>query len=231
MSTETKTAKDSTSANPYLNARRVWNAHEGDILSSRQTWQIIGILSLLIALSAVGGIVYIGQQSRFVPYVVQVDKLGQAATAGFADKAQPVDTRIIQATLAAFIADARLVTPDVTVQRAAIFRVYACLDRNAPGTTKMNEWLNSHGETPFTRAAKEMVHTEITSVLQQSPESWQIDWLEVVRERDGTLKGRTRMRALATVVIAPPTSSTDEEQIRRNPLGIFVKDFSWSKQL
>lgn len=28
--------------NPYLNARRVWNAHEGEILSSRRTWQIIG---------------------------------------------------------------------------------------------------------------------------------------------------------------------------------------------
>ena len=231
MNTDKKASSDSTSANPYLNARRVWNAHEGDILSSRQTWQIIGILSLLIALSSVGGIIYIGQQSKFIPYVVQVDKLGQAATAGFADKAAPVDTRIIQTMLAAFIADARIVTPDVAVQRAAIFRVYAFLDRNAPGALKMNEWLNANGETPFTRAAKEVVHTEITSVLQQSPESWQIDWLEYVRERDGALKSTTRMRALVAVAIEPPSAGTDEEQIRRNPLGMYVKDFSWAKQL
>lgn len=231
MNTEKKPSGDSTSSNPYLNARRVWNAHEGDILSSRQTWQIIGILSLLIALSSVGGIVYIGQQSRFIPYVVQVDRLGQAAASGFADRASPVDTRVMQATLAAFIADARLVTPDVALQRSAVFRVYAFLDRNAPGTTKMNEWLNTNGETPFTRAAREVVHTEIISVLQQSPESWQIDWTEQIRDRDGTLKSTSRMRALLSVSIVPPSPATDEEQIRRNPLGIYVTDFSWSKQL
>ena len=99
--------------NPYLNARRVWNAHEGEILSSRRTWQIIGILSLLIALSAVGGIVYIGQQSKFVPYVVAVDKLGNATAISRADRAAPVDSRVMQATLAAFISDARLVTPEL----------------------------------------------------------------------------------------------------------------------
>ena len=72
----------STSENPYLAARRTWNEHVGAVVSSRQTWQVVGILSLLIALASVGGIVYIGSQSKFVPYVVR----GRQAGAGRGDR-------------------------------------------------------------------------------------------------------------------------------------------------
>src|SRR5689334_1540144 len=64
--------------NPYLAARRTWNEHVGSVASSRQTWQLVAMLSLLIALTAVGGMVHMSSQSRFVPYVVEVDRLGQA---------------------------------------------------------------------------------------------------------------------------------------------------------
>ncbi|WP_242468393.1 VirB8/TrbF family protein [Burkholderia plantarii] len=46
----------------------------GGVVSQRQTWQVIGILSLLIALAGVGGVIHIGSQSKFIPYVVEVDK-------------------------------------------------------------------------------------------------------------------------------------------------------------
>src|SRR5574338_1111009 len=58
--------------NPYLAARRTWNDHVGSVISQRQTWQVIGILSLLIALAGVGGVIHIGSQSKFIPYVVEV---------------------------------------------------------------------------------------------------------------------------------------------------------------
>ena len=83
------------SENPYLAARRTWNDHVGGVVSQRQTWQVIGILSLLIALAGVGGIIHIGSQSKFVPYVVQVDRLGQAVAVAPADRAAPADARVI----------------------------------------------------------------------------------------------------------------------------------------
>ena len=39
------------------------------------------------------------------------------------------------------------------------------------------------------------------------------------------------MRALLNVYVVPPNHKTSEEQLRKNPLGIFIRDFSWSKQL
>ncbi len=58
---KTPAAENPATPNPYLNARRDWNDHVGSVVSSRQTWQIIGILSLLIALAGVGGMIQIGQ--------------------------------------------------------------------------------------------------------------------------------------------------------------------------
>jgi type IV secretion system protein VirB5 len=38
------------------------------------------------------------------------------------------------------------------------------------------------------------------------------------------------MRAMVTLFIVAPTPATTEEQLRKNPMGIFVRDFTWSKQ-
>lgn len=217
---------------PYLNARRVWNAHEGELLVSRKLWQIVALLSLIIALSAVSGLIYIGQQPKFVPYIVEVDKLGEAVGVGIAARAPVVDERILRANLASFVADSRMVTPDVAVQRKAIFRVYALLNQGDPAFLKMNEHMDGADErNPFKRAAKEMVTVQIVSVLPQSAETWLVDWVEEVRDRQGAFLRRDNMRALLNVYLAPPSPQITEEQILRNPLGLFVKDFNWTRKM
>nr|BCT99965.1 TrbF protein [uncultured bacterium] len=217
--------------NPYLSARRTWNEHVGAVVSQRQTWQVIGILSLLIALAGVGGVIHIGSQSKFIPYVVQVDKLGQTVAAGPVQAASKADPRVIHATVAEFISDARLVTPDVALQRRAVFRLYAKLSPNDPATPKMNEWLNGNPDaSPFARAAKEMVNVEIKTVIPQTPDTWQVEWEETARDRQGTPKGKPVIwRALVTVYVAEVTPQTTDEQLRNNPLSVYVRDYSWSR--
>ncbi|SDO53566.1 conjugal transfer protein TrbF [Pseudomonas jinjuensis] len=218
--------------NPYLTARRTWNDHVGSLVTSRQSWQVVGILSMMVALAGVGGIIHIGSQSKFVPYVVEVDKLGQSMAVTPAQVAAPVDLRVLKSQVASFVADARTVTPDVALQRKSIFRLYALLAPNDPATQKMNEWLNGTKESsPFVRAAEETVSVDIRSVMQQTPETWQVDWEESTRDRQGLLKSKATWRALVTTYVAEPTTQTSEEQVRMNPIGTFVRDFSWSKQL
>ena len=219
------------SENPYLTARRSWNDHVGAVVSQRQTWQVIGILSLLIALAGVGGIIHIGSQSKFIPYVIEVDKLGQPLAAGPVQSASRTDPRVIHAMVAEFVGDARLVTPDVALQRRAVFRVYSKLSPNDPATQKMNEWLNASPDaTPFKRAEKEMVSIEINTVIPQTPDTWQVEWIETTRDRQGTPKGKPgHWRALVTVYIADVTPQTTDDQLRNNPLSVYVRDFSWTR--
>ncbi|WP_370791113.1 VirB8/TrbF family protein [Bilophila wadsworthia] len=222
-----------TEENPYLDARKKHNEYESSRNASLRLWKLFGLLGLLTGLAGVGGMIHIGSQSKFVPYVIEVDKLGQTLPVSVADKAAPADHRIVSSLLARAITLARMVTPDVVVQRNAIFELYASLDSSDPAALKMQEYLGSDSDTsPFKRAAKETVDVQITSVIPQSDETWQVDWMETVRARgDGSIISRFRMRALVRIYVVPPTNRTSEEQIRKNPLGIFIRDFNWSKQL
>ena len=227
-----KQVKAESSQNPYVNARKHWNEHTQGLMNATRMWQSVALISMMTTLAAVGGAVHMAGQSKFVPYVIEVDKLGQSMSVAPAQVAAPVDQRVVHASLAAFMSNARLVTPDIALQRKAIFSLYSMMNADDPAASKMTAWLNgSEASNPFHRAAKETVETEIVSVIPQSPDTWQIEWNEKVFDRQGAPIGQPyRMRALATVVIVTPTSSTSEDKIRQNPLGVFVKDFSWSKQ-
>jgi type IV secretion system protein VirB5 len=224
-------ADEQTVSNPYLAARRSWNEHVGALVTQRQTWQFIGIFSLLITLVAVAGLIQIGSQSRFIPYVVQVDKLGQTITAGPVSASHKADPRILHAALSEWIACARMVTPDVALQRKCVFKTYSMLAPNDPSTPKMNEWLNGNPESsPFKRATRELVSVEIKTALAQTPDTWQVEWVETTRDRQGTLTGApVNWRALVTTYTAEVTAEITDEQLRNNPLSIYVRDFSWSR--
>lgn len=217
---------------PYLNARRSWNSHVGSLIASRTLWQAVALISLLIAFASVGGVVYIGSQSKFVPYVVEVNKLGEAMAVAPASQADKVDQRIVRAATAEFIVNARTVTPDIAMQRRSIFKVYALMKSGSAATRKMTAFLNGSPDTnPFKRAEKQTVNVEVISAIPQTANTWQVDWVETQRTRKGEIMSKPyRMRALLNVGsnAMPPDASDD--QIRLNPMGIYISDYSWSKQ-
>jgi len=227
-------AKDKSTDNPYFNARRSWNDNLKSLAVERQTIILLALLALLVGLAGVGGIIYIGSQTKFVPHIIEVDKLGQPIAIGAAEGLNEANKQlVIRARLTSLISDARLVTPDAQIQSDAVYRVYASITHNDPAMAKMNQWYNSSDKsTPFVRAQKETVSVQIDSALPLSDETWQLDWTETTRDRQGfETKPPEKWRALITVYLVAPTPETTEEQLFKNPLGIYVKDFSWSKQL
>ena len=228
----TKKMPESNTLNPYMNARRSWNSHVGSVINFGIIGILGGLICLLIALAAVGGIIYIGSQSKFIPLVFQKDDTGNTVSMTRADRIPEAKVDDYRSAIADFISHIRLITPDAELQSKAIWRAYAYLTSNDPATIKANEYLNaSPTANPFMRAANETVGIDIKSVLQQSQNTWQIDWIETVRHRDGSLKESPYvMRALVTIyqnLDAEVTSS----QMFMNPHFVFIKDFNWSKQL
>jgi len=185
---------------------------------------------LLIALGSIGGVIHIGSQSKFIPYVIEVDKFGQIQTQGVL-KGVVADVRVIQATLIQFIGDARGVTADANLQKQMVFRLYSRLNDSDPAITKMNEWLNGKNSVnPFKRAQTELVDIEIRTVVAQTKDTWQVEWIENTRDHKGKLMFEPQVwRALITIYTAEITKDTTDEQLRNNPLSLYVKDFNWSR--
>jgi type IV secretory pathway TrbF-like protein len=68
----------------------------------------------------------------------------------------------------------------------------------------------------------------VTSLLRLSPASWQVRWTEEQRGLDGLLLGKSQWEGVVTTQITPPTSA---DTIQANPLGLYVIDLRWTKQL
>ena len=68
---------------------------------------------------------------------------------------------------------------------------------------------------------------EVASVVRASDSSFQVRWQEQVFE-GGALKDTKRLTGLLSIVIRPPKTV---EEVRKNPLGIYVHAFNWSQDV
>ena len=71
--------------NPYLSARREWNERYGDYIARARNWRSAAFAALAISAVLALGVVWEAAQSKVVPYVVEVDKLGDAIAVARAD--------------------------------------------------------------------------------------------------------------------------------------------------
>ena len=212
--------------NPYLAARQEWNERYGDYIQAARNWRLVGITALAIALIGFGYALFQSTQVKLVPYIVEVDKLGTAVTAGTPQQIEYADPRVVRATLGAFVSNLRSVTPDAVVQKQYIDRTYALLRTADPATEKVNAWYR--GNSPFDKAKTATVAVEVSNIVALSSQTYQIDWTEYERDRKGKETASRRFRGIATVTLTPPQ---DEGVIRLNPIGLYLKDFEWTAQL
>ena len=212
--------------NPYLAARQEWNERYGSYVSSAQSWRIVGVVGMAMAMVGFTYALYQSTQVKLVPYIVEVDKLGTAAVAGYPQQIEYADPRVVRATLGGFITSFRSITPDAVVQKQYIDRTYALLRTSDPATEKVNAWFR--GNSPFERAKAATVSIEVNNVVALSNQSYQVDWTEFERDRKGKETATRRFRGVATVTLTPPQ---DEEIIRLNPIGLYLRDFDWTAQL
>lgn len=219
-------APGETAENPYMAARLEWNERYGSYIHAARTWRIVGMAGMLMAVIGFSYGLFQSTQVKLVPYIVEVDKLGTAASAGFPQQIEYADPRVVRATLGGFVSNFRSVTPDAIVQKHYIDRTYALLRTSDPATEKVNNWFR--GNSPFEKARHATIAVEVTNIVALSKQSYQVDWTEYERDRKGKETAVRRFRGIATVTLNPPQ---DESIIRLNPLGLYLRDFDWTAQL
>ncbi len=212
--------------NPYLAARQEWTERYGSYVQAARAWRIVGIMGLAMAVIGFSYALYLSTQVKLVPYIVEVDKLGSSVTAGFPQRIEYADPRVIRATLGNFVTSFRSITPDAVVQKQYIDRTYALLRTSDPSTQKINSWFRAN--SPFEKAKSSTVAIEVNNIVALSNQTYQLDWTEFERDRKGKETGTGRYRGIATVVLIAPQ---DEATIRVNPIGLYIQDLDWTAQL
>jgi type IV secretion system protein VirB5 len=211
--------------NPYLAARLEWNERYHGFVRAKRNWQVIALVALAVNALLGLGILWQASQSRVTPYVIEVDERAQTLVIGPAEKARNTDPRLVRYQVAEFIRKVRSIVADGAAEKQLLDSAYA----HAAGAA--TRFLNDHfkDHNPFLRMQERTVSVEVTSVLPlPASDSWQIQWTETHRGLDGAVLARERWQALLTIEIR---AGNRPEQIEQNPLGFYVTDIQWTKQL
>ena len=208
---------------PYQKAAQVWDERIGSARVQAKNWRLMAFGCLFLTAGLAGSLVWQSAQGTITPWVVEVDRLGQAQTVAPANSAyQPTDPQIAF-HLARFVEHVRGLPMDAIVLRQDWLRAYDfTTDR---GAAALNDYARAND--PFAKLGKMQVAVEVSSVIRASPESFRVAWIER-RYENGQLAGTERWTAILTIVVETPR---DVDRLRKNPLGIYVNAINWSKEL
>jgi type IV secretion system protein VirB5 len=208
---------------PYQKAAQVWDERIGSARVQARNWRLMAFGFLILSAGLASALVWQVNQGSITPWVVEVDRLGQAQAVSPANPFyQPTDPQIAF-HLARFIENVRGLSADAVVLRQDWLQAYDfATDR---GAAALNDYARVND--PFAKLGKLQIAVEISSVIRASPESFRVAWIER-RYDNGQLAATERWTAILTIVIQTPSHP---DRLRKNPLGVYVNAISWSKEL
>ncbi|OOO17830.1 conjugal transfer protein TrbF [Rhizobium sophoriradicis] len=208
---------------PYQKAAQAWDERIGSARVQARNWRLMALGSLALAGGFAAALIWQSTQGTVVPWVVQIDKLGEAqAVAPATADYKPTDPQIAW-HLARFIENVRSIPVDAVIVRQNWLSAYEfTTDR---GAVALNDYARAND--PFAKVGKAQVAVDVSSVIRASPESFRVAWTER-RYENGQLSSTERWTAILTVVIEQPHTA---DRLRANPLGVYVNAINWSKEL
>src|SRR6266853_1158629 len=217
-----------TDGNPFLAARHEFMNAFGDLARGKRNWQLIAYaLAGLLALVTLADL-RLAASSRVVPYIVQVDRLGQVVTVGPADDLQRPGQRLVASELARFIRAILTVLPAAAAagQAEMLRHAYAFVAPEAAA------FLNHYSATPVNdprllglRLTRQV---DVTGVIRvPNSEVWRLQWTETERStQPGGLTRTVAWEGYVTVRLIPPRTV---DAVQDNPLGLAVTSVNWTQ--
>jgi type IV secretion system protein VirB5 len=212
---------------PYGMARRQWDDRLGTVVTNAKHWRLAFFAAVFAVLALTGGILFAMTRSVVEPVVITVDKttgvtnvIGKASEHAYAPQ---------QAEIAYFLTHVvrllRAVPLDAVVVKTQWNEAYKFLRQSA--ALKLNEWAR-RPDSPLAKVGQETVTLQLQSVLPIAADTYELRWSQSTYQREGALKESSTWTATFSLEFEPPTT---EDDIAINPLGVYIKDFEWHRDL
>lgn len=209
---------------PYNRAKREWDNRLGTARVQAFHWRVIALMSVVGMIALGAALAFVSSRKDVRTYVVEVDQPGRPSRVTLtADRYEPTSAQIgyFVGHLVQLVRGRPL---DPVVVRENWKQAYAFLAGDAIQT--MNAYaasdppLRNVDGRPMTRVI------EITNVLQKTNDAFQVRWMET-NYAGGVPQQPEHRTGLFHIETQPPRDETD---VFRNPLGIYVARFSWSRE-
>jgi type IV secretion system protein TrbF len=214
--------------NHIIAARNEFSNAFSDLAKGKRNWQLMAFaLFALLALTTLS-YVRLASSARVIPYLVQVDRLGQVLAIGRADETIKPDQRLVAAQLAQFVRAIRTVLPASAAagQAEMIKRGYAFLAPEAAGF--LNDYFADPKNDPRLLGARLTRQVDVTGILRvPNSDVWRLQWTEAEHPISAGEEPRaTAWEGYATVKLVSPATP---EAVQDNPLGLYITTINWTQ--
>ncbi len=206
----------------HLPGRFEFERFFGGLAERRRNWQAVALVCLFVNLALTVGFVLLALSHRVVPYVVEVDRLGEARSVGRLAQSAPPE-RAVEVVLRRFVHNLRTVPTDARLLNARLKEARAHADgraldtflKDVGGARKNLEDMLRRGDARYVE--------EISSVLRVPGDNrvYHVAWREIIRQKSSETacgyEGYFRLE------LSPPDS---EEELLSNPFGVWITDYT-----
>jgi len=210
-----------------------WDQRYGGMARDKKMWMLVGIIALMVLV--IIGIGYVKQVSegKYIPYIVEVDKVGESVSYKPAERISSVDQRIVEATLGRFIYCFRTVSIDKRTLKVNIDELYSLLNQKDPAYNKITQHFGKAENDPYKRAVTSVTSIDITNIMKMPSGEWILKWNENVFTRKGKLQPAKsgHYQAIVNTIIVPSSINNEKDMNLLNPIGIYIRDISWQQEL
>ena len=202
-------------------ARALWEDRHGTLAIERDRWRWAAFGALAFAAIALTLAVWAAVSSRYVPYIVTIDRISQPRAALAPKTVTDWPDAVVRHEIGAFIRDWRSVSTDSAVMRGRFRRIQYFLEAGSAADARIVAWARDND--PFRRAETETVDITLEGVNLVGGQSWIAEWTETTRRRGtGRIEAVARFRGTFTT---GQRRVRDDSVLLQNPLGMVIEDY------
>ena len=211
---------------PASRAARKWDEREGEIIVQNYNLRrlLTGFMAVIVILTV--ALVYKSMSSDVMPYIVEVDQVtGQVRNVGTVEEARNYEPgeEVYKYFLSRFVKNTREIPLDPVVYKENLTEANGFLTIDA--ANKLQTMLRTEKITD--KFGLQTVQINISTVLpMEGGHSYQIRWTE---ENFTLGSGDKKVIPYSGIFTVQTIKSQDERQRAINPIGLYISDFSWSK--
>lgn len=217
------TSSNEAITSPYNKAKEAWDQRVGSARVQAYNWRLIAFSAIGLAALSMMGNIYLGSQTKVMPFVVELKATGETNVLGNAATLSTQSTEnAAKFFISRFIMLAREIPADAVLIKRNMEKLFQLVSMQ--GKSLLAEQFKD--QSPAKEFQEKNRSLKIASVLAISEGVYQVDWYEAEYDKNGQKIAEYPMRGTFKIAWLKPQT---EEQIQENPLGIFVDYFSWTK--
>ncbi|UTV80040.1 type IV secretion system protein [Acidithiobacillus sp. YTS05] len=221
--------EESSAVKAYLVAQRIWLERYGTHIAGERNWRKVAFAALGIAALFGAGMVYEADRVHTIPWVVQVNHLGQAVHLAQEVQEGTLDLPVVRHVIANWVVKVRERIPVVAAEKQIYKSTYDVVGNRESG--RLTAYYQHHN--PYSNFTKnEGGRTvKILSVLPVGTVTakggtMQVEWQETQYGSSGSIQWQKEYQGTVTYRVQPP--SDNPKVLQADPFGIFITSFTWN---